>query len=192
MRTILLVTLAVALATSQPAAAAELIHACVNTASASGHGVGGVRIVEAGQACLPNETAIQWPATSSGSGGSSKAIQFLTLVAIKGVWFASFHGSSITSFEPGVSYPMPGSGTFRTLKLNPFSNSLTGDTNVVLRLNGGDTDLSVVIPAGSTATVSVSVDVPFAEDDLVSIKMDSSASTGGDATITATLAYSLE
>lgn len=77
-------------------------------------------------------------------------------------------------------FSLPTGGKFLSLAVNPGANAFEGGaTLVTLLVNGADTPLQVSIPAGSTAVKTVAAEVPLVAGDLVTLRVDTTAATGG-------------
>lgn len=73
-----------------------------------------------------------------------------------------------TSAENATQSVMPRDGSIHRLYMKPITNSVNGDTTVLLRKNGADTALTITIPAGSVSIQSdISHVVNFVAGDLL-------------------------
>lgn len=83
--------------------------------------------------------------------------------------------------------PLPAC-TAKTLRVKPSANSLTtATTRVTILQNGVATGLVVSIPPGSTALVSISLDVPFASGDTTSVQIDTDVGGAGSVNVVLSL-----
>ena len=69
-------------------------------------------------------------------------------------------------------------GRFLLFKLNVIINTLTVDMTAALRVNGADSALILVVPAGATGAFTIRAVVPIAEDDLCNFRFVVPAGAG--------------
>ena len=77
----------------------------------------------------------------------------------------SFGGETFHIPEPDAQDAFP-RGRFLSFKLNVNANALTVDMTAVVRVNGADSALILVVPAGATGIFPIRAVVQIAEDDL--------------------------
>jgi hypothetical protein len=163
--------LVLALTALTPAALAHggdptLVHACVNKSS------GEVKIVGANASCKGNDTAVDWPATSTLAGGGSIMVHGASAGVVGAPFFVHFGG--------GVAeYRLPRDGTVQRMRILVTSNSYDGDTTVTLVVNGVPTGLSATIPAASTADIDVAGTVGVLDGQRVSVVADTPTVSSG-------------
>lgn len=83
-----------------------------------------------------------------------------------------------SAFVAGIEYPATGPSGNATLRVKPSANTLTVATNFRVFVNGVASGLVVVVPAGTTALVSVTAALAIVTGDWVDLRMDV---TGGGA-----------
>lgn len=105
------------------------------------------------------------------------------------VWFADMTGAPLQTDESAASYPLPGSGRFVAMSLHVYENSSDGPLRAILRLNQTPTTLVVTVPAGSEGVFTVSGDIPFGPNNLLSVEIDYSQATSGEVRATGALHY---
>ena len=98
-------------------------------------------------------------------------------------------GTASVSSDINFAIPIPGDGKLTSLAVNPYANTLSDSTIVTLLVNGADTALAITIPPVSTAVQIVTVNVPVAAGDLVTLKTDTQLSNSGKSDCFATYEY---
>lgn len=89
-------------------------------------------------------------------------------------------GAAKSATEADGGFLIPADGNLSNLFALPFANSMDDVTLVTVRVASAGTPLAVSVPAGGVVLVSdTATVVPVSAGDLVSIELDSSASTLG-------------
>lgn len=130
---------------------------------------------------------------SSGSGGNPILDSFKfsgSMTGVPAVLKARFLGDVPNSaFVTGPQYPATGPSGNATLRVKPSANTLTAAANFRVFVNGVASGLVVVIPAGTTALVSVTAALAIVAGNWIDLRMDV---TGGGAANSITAGVTLE
>lgn len=91
--------------------------------------------------------------------------------------YASLNEDTLSS-EVASQTPSPPC-TFQEMKVRIRGNTMIDNTVFTLRVNGVNTALTLTVPAGANGTFTVQASVSVADNDLVCLQIDASASAAG-------------
>lgn len=100
-------------------------------------------------------------------------------------------GAKRETNEADAQYYMP-RGKLRALYLRVSSNGLNGVVSFAVRKNAAGTALAITVDAGATGKFSKVEEVDLERNDLVSVRVDTSAATSGSLTFQLRLEWSVE
>ena len=96
------------------------------------------------------------------------------------------------SVESNTQLPLPRDGELVSLAVRPVLNTYDQAVELTVRLNGADTTLQVSVPAASTSVEIMESVVNVVAGDLVSLEIDSLATTTGAFHFFATYEYRVQ
>jgi hypothetical protein len=91
-------------------------------------------------------------------------------------WFNSPGGNPLPQPQVAFRIPMPVAGNVNNLKVHVTLNTRGGATVYTVWKNGADTGLTLSVGAGATGDFSASGAVAFAAGDLISLRINATAS----------------